>query len=444
VSFSAENYREVVAQIESAGLILDGGLQIGTDKPVRCRIDGDRERRGWYRLTTIDIGGETHLVGAYGIWRGTDNGKVAIRPDRKVKLSHEQRAAISERIAADARRAKAARQADAERAAARAAKLWRVYQAEGQSAYLERKGVPGLGLRYHPEKDTIAVPMMDPKGKIWGVQLIRGSDRGKKLEKQYWPKGLDKVGHYHLIGGSPRDLLIIAEGYATAATVQQAISAPTAVAFDANNLLPVAKGLRRQYPRARILIAADDDYRTEGNPGTSAAAAAALAVDGRWLAPVFAAERPQTGKKGATDWNDLAQLEGEQIVRAQLETFLTGIGWAIDGAQPRRLSTQGGGDAAMAPRLSVDDAAARYWGTYGFGGKLLFDQHERRLVHKDERPLRVPARHARVPVQQRSQQPRTLQLDSRLAGVPHAAPRGKDAQRCCCARPPGHRQKPLF
>ena len=78
---------------------------------------------------------------------------------------------------------------------------------------------------------------------MWGLQLIRGKDRGNKLEKQYWPKGLNKQGHYHLIGGTPRDILLIAEGYATAATLHAATNHPIAVAFDAGNLQPVATAL---------------------------------------------------------------------------------------------------------------------------------------------------------------------------------------------------------
>jgi putative DNA primase/helicase len=38
----------------------------------------------------------------------------------------------------------------------------------------------------------------------------------------------------------------------------------------------------------------------------------------------------------------------------------------------------------MVARLSVEDAVARYCGTYGFGGDVLFDLQERRLVHKKD------------------------------------------------------------
>ena len=86
----------------AAGLILDGGLEVDSGKTVRCRVEGDREKRGWYRLSTIRVGDEDHLVGAFGIWRGADNGKVAIRPGPRVKLSREQREAISAKLRADA------------------------------------------------------------------------------------------------------------------------------------------------------------------------------------------------------------------------------------------------------------------------------------------------------------------------------------------------------
>ncbi|MBK1719199.1 DUF5906 domain-containing protein [Thiocystis violacea] len=382
---SWDNYSRVVSEMIDAGLVFKPGEPlIDTDKTIRCAVRDDREKRGWYRLSTMEIDGTPYLVGAYGIWHGNDNGRVSVRPDRATPMSREQRDAITARIAADSKRAKAMRNAEAERAAQEAAKIWRAYQPTGTSSYLERKGVGADGIRFHPTADTLVIPVTDPKGKVWGLEFIRGADRGDRLEKQFWPPGLDMVGRYHLIGGAPRDLLLIAEGYATAWTLANATGLPCAVAFNANNLLPVAKVLRKHYPRVRILVCADDDYRTAGNPGVQSASSAALAVDGRWLAPVFAEERPATGKKGATDFNDLAALEGVQAVRTQVEGFLTGVDWLSREAAPRLPAIQGEGGSPMAARLTVDQAAARYWGTYGLGGKVLFDGIDRRLVHKDD------------------------------------------------------------
>lgn len=379
----AVNYQSVIGEMTDAGLLVGGGLEVNSGKTVRVRVEGDREKRGWYRLSVVDIGGEDYLVGAYGIWRGSDNGKISVRPDRKVTVSPEQRAAINARIRADAAKAKAQREAEAERAAVAAQKAWRRYEPSGFSAYLSEKGVGAHGLRFHPA-GTVVVPMMDTKGKIWGLQIIRGPQSGNKLSKQYWPRGMASAGRFHLIGGTPRGTLLLCEGYATGATLHESTGMSVAVAFSAGNLLPVAQALSKNYKSIRILVCADDDYRTLGNPGITSAKSAALAISGSWVAPAFADDRPQD-KKGPTDFNDLAALEGAAVVRTQIETHLAGIGW-LNGSFPARSNQpEGGGEGgAMVSSLSVDEAAARYWGTYGFGGKVLFDEVERRLIHKDD------------------------------------------------------------
>jgi putative DNA primase/helicase len=377
----AANYDDVLREMQAAGLLVDS-LEIGTGRTIRCRVDGDRETRGWYRLSEIRLGDEFHLIGAYGIWRGNDNGKISVKPGKSAQLSKDELEAIAARIKADTAKAAAQRKAEGERAAQEASKVWRAYSRDGHSDYLERKGVKGHGVRFH-ESGTIAIPMADAKGSIHGLQIIRGKDRGNKLEKQYWPKGLIKQGHYHQIGGTPRGVILIAEGYATAASAYEATGIPCAVAFDANNLRPVAQAIAKAYKGVKILLLADDDYRTEGNPGVTAAKAAALAVSGECLQPEFAAERP-ADKKGPTDFNDVHALEGLGTVRAQIEGHLSGLGWLAKAQAPAASSAQGGGDGQMVARMSIDDAVLRFWGTYGLGGKTLFDEGERRLVHRDD------------------------------------------------------------
>lgn len=381
------NYDDVYAQLTGYGLLLDEvGIRANTTKPVRCKIEGDCEKRGWYWLSEVLFdNSELHLVGSYGIYRGNDSGKHTIKLGKTTQMSAEQKAAIAARLKADQKRMAAMREAEAERASRLAAMAWRKYEPTGSSDYLARKGVQAYGLRFAPSgHDTCAIPMTDSTGKVWGLQLIRGKDRGNKLEKQYWPKGINKQGHYHLIGGTPRDILLIAEGYATAATLHAATNLPIAVAFDAGNLQPVAQALAKAYKHARILICADDDYLTAGNPGVTAAQAAALAVRGSHLAPIFADARP-TDKKGATDFNDLHALEGLPAVRSQIEAHLSGLGWLADAPARGASVTEGGGEnPAMVSRITVDEAARRFVGTYGMGGKVLFDEVERRLVHKDD------------------------------------------------------------
>ena len=111
-------------------------------------------------------------------------------------------------------------------------------------------------------------------------------------------------GCYHSIG-KPAGRLVIAEGYATAATVHEDTGHAVAVAFNSGNLLHVAQALRAKYPEAVLVLAADDDWQTPGNPGRTAATEAARAVSGLLAVPDFTGL--QRGPKD-TDFNDLRRL----------------------------------------------------------------------------------------------------------------------------------------
>jgi putative DNA primase/helicase len=381
------NYDDVHNQLSGYGLVLDDILAVGTAKPVRVKTDDDsRERRGWYWLNEVMIDGAAYIVGAYGIYHGNDSGKQSVKLNRDGKamvVDADLRAAMKARQAENIKRMKAMRDDEAQRAAREAARVWAAYVPAGESDYLARKGVAAHGVRFDPNgHGTMVVPMTDARGTVHGLQIIRGKNRGTKLEKQYFPKGLSKQGHYHLIGGLPTWICLVAEGYATAATLHEATGFPVAVAFDAGNLVHVAGALHKHYKRARLLICADDDYLTEGNPGVTAASNAALAVNGSHLAPVFAADR--AGKK-ITDFNDLQAIEGQHAVRSQIEAHLLDLKWQPPSVRAAGAIAEGGGEsAAMLPRLTIDEAAARFWNTYGMGGKVLFDEVDRRLVHKDD------------------------------------------------------------
>ena len=144
----ASNYDDVLAQLKSAGLLVDG-LDIGRLR--RCKVEGgDREKRGWYHLHEIRLpSGEDLIVGSYGIWRGTENNAIKVEL-RKNELSAEQRDSLRKRLAEDKRRAELARKQDAARAAEKAAKAWKLCTEQGDSEYLHRKGVRGHGVRFSP------------------------------------------------------------------------------------------------------------------------------------------------------------------------------------------------------------------------------------------------------------------------------------------------------
>lgn len=335
------NYDDVIAAMRAEGFDV---TQLDIGKKVRVKRPG-HSQKGWYVLhdITLDDGTST-LIGAWGYWQGAEAVQHKVKPGKGVQITPEQRQAIEARYKAEMKREAAERARKAERAAHMAGKAWRQYVPDGESDYLKRKGVESYGLRYAPSGNgTVAVPMMDPAGKIHGLQIVRGKNRGSKLEKEYWPAGLDKKGHYHLIGGTPRGVCLVCEGYATGATLHAATGHAVAVAFDAGNLTPVAQVISKTYKQARILICADDDYRTTGNPGQAAAQTASATVGGAYVLPIFSETRPED-KKGPTDFNDLHALEGLPVVRAQIEAKLTTLGWLEAPTRAGRALSKGGGE----------------------------------------------------------------------------------------------------
>jgi phage/plasmid primase-like uncharacterized protein len=76
------------------------------------------------------------------------------------------------------------------------------------------------------------------------------------------------------------------------ATIKEAVGHATVAAFDSGNLPSVARALRELFPTKPIIVAGDDDRAvqlTQGfNPGREKAEAAAAAVGGRAIFPVFA------------------------------------------------------------------------------------------------------------------------------------------------------------
>lgn len=316
--------------LEDFGLDVDGGV-IADGKIHRCRTQGDRKRRktGWYVLYLDNV-----PAGAYGDYRVSDEPTTWC-----AKSAHEltdQELAENRRRMDEARRQRAAELARRHQAAATVAQelVSAAVSADPAHPYLSAKGVPADGLlqvdadaartawraikrdlgeegdRLPPSLQRADGPLLlaplDKDGAVSTVQLITAG--GDKL---LLPGG-EKRGAC-LVLGRPGRTIYVAEGLATAATVREATGEACAVAIDRTNLGAVAQHLRAAHPSARIVIAADNDQFTEGNPGLRNAEEAAGMVGGSVVCPAFTdlTSRP-------TDFNDLAALQGLEAVREQL------------------------------------------------------------------------------------------------------------------------------
>ena len=113
------------------------------------------------------------------------------------------------------------------------------YPASSAHAYLKNKGVEQFGLHESSYGTDLLIPLQNKDGEIRSIQYI-AEDGSKRFET-----GGEKKGCFHLIGklaeNSPP--ILVAEGYATGASLHQATGLPVAVAFDAGNLKPVAVAL---------------------------------------------------------------------------------------------------------------------------------------------------------------------------------------------------------
>jgi phage/plasmid primase-like uncharacterized protein len=190
--------------------------------------------------------------------------------------------------------------------------------------------------------------MRDSAGALRNLQTI-GRD-GSKL----YTKGAAKQGMHALLGQpEPGKPIVIAEGFATAASILEATGLPVAVAFDSGNLRPVAEQYRALDPARPIIIAADNDHHLPRrdpplpNAGLKAAQATAQAVNGIVVAPEIPSHHTDT------DWNDIAQRKGLAAVRAEFALALQQHGIALPEQPVKSTAT----DARAKDRAAWDGVA---------------------------------------------------------------------------------------
>lgn len=311
------NGYDVVAQMVAAGL---EPPDLPLDTTGRLRRFGPK-KRCWYSLReTRTASGRVVVVGSFGDWRV---GKWKVDVDWR-GLAEEERAQLKARREA-ARQAERERRAfEAAQAAMSAAELWAAASRTGSSEYLRRKAVEPEACRFLGD-GSIVVPLL---------RYDEPRETALKALQRIWPdgtkrftKGFQKAGVCCRLGlvaaGEP---VLVCEGYATGLSLRMAVERrlPVFVALDAGNLQPVVELLRRMYRGSRILVCADDDWRTPGNPGRQHAYRAARAVDGAsYTWPYF---RPACRGPKDTDFNDLHVREGLGAVRRQLAHVLPLLG----------------------------------------------------------------------------------------------------------------------
>jgi phage/plasmid primase-like uncharacterized protein len=308
----ADVVADFAAALHRAGLRVSGPVEMD-GKMHRVAVEGDRKGRksGTYigHLDGWPAGYiHNHKTGTEIRWKA-ERPTQAMAPAKRAALAAEATARSAERARE--------RRDTQERAARMAHRLWAAATPATSHPYLAAKSVRAHGLR-QDRRGRLLVPVQGPDGRLWGLQRV--DVNGSKL----FLKGARTDGGHMLIGvrPGPGAPLLVAEGYATGATLHEATGLSVAVAFNAGNLAAVARAYRAADPTRPIVIAGDNDHHLPRravplpNIGKEKAEAAAAAVGGIVALPLFPA-----GDRGS-DWNDLARRQGFQPVAAAVRSAL--------------------------------------------------------------------------------------------------------------------------
>lgn len=218
--------------------------------------------------------------------------------------------------------------------------------------YLDKKGIGSNGAKYLSDykysdaltlKDVLIIPAYK-SGRISSIQFISGD------LKLFLQDG-DMNGAYSVIkSGDDLGIIYICEGWATGASIHEATGCAVVVAFNAGNLVAVAKTMRDKYQDSEIIIAADNDQWTlmpeskrpkalkamksseisgdderwtewrqkdyTFNTGIIKAKQAAIEIGGcKVVFPPYKGNEPHK----PTDWNDFAKDFGYDVLKNQIQ-----------------------------------------------------------------------------------------------------------------------------
>ena len=306
-------YHQRNQAVFDASRTIEAMQQAGINPPADITLDGiihrfasngdANDKAGYYCL--FDNGG-----GFFGCWR--TGVYQTVNPAGHDTWSPDQRQAYREKIETTKAKADAQRKQEQEQAAKMAAIQWAAMNpAPGDHLYLKAKQIDPCGARAD-NYGNVAIPVLDEAGKIQSLQFI-DRDGGKK----FLPGGKVSGGRFVIEGKG--DAVYICEGFATGASIHKATGCAVVVAFNAGNLKAVAVAIAKHYAGRKIVLAADNDTNTPGNPGITKGRAAADAIGASMVFPSFTPEELEKNPK-LSDFNDFMVIRGLDAVKAVLTT----------------------------------------------------------------------------------------------------------------------------
>lgn len=207
--------------------------------------------------------------------------------------------------------------------------------ADPKHPYLIKKGIQNT---YHLKQDeykALLIPLQDTKGKIWAVQRIFsngdkiiGVIKSKAEKEQGVEYAAKKSGCFSIIGAENLNQMnefIIAEGFATAATLNEALQKPIIMGVDSGNLIKIVENLKNEYPNITITIAADNDKRREFEGSVNVGAKVAEEIKQKYPQTklIIPKINNEEAKLGISDFNDIYLKKGIEAVISQFKEFFS-------------------------------------------------------------------------------------------------------------------------
>ena len=200
--------------------------------------------------------------------------------------------------------------------------LWKTARDVTSHAYLERKQIDIqiaqkiLRQKKIDQKEFLLVPLLDSSGELRSLQFI-AEDGTKKFSANLPIKSC-----FSLIGNreEAKRHVYIAEGFATGASIHKVTGQPVIIAFNANNLIDVARELEKNHFSDKYTIAADNDSNRAGID--KALIAQSQLSNAQVVMPGFDDDDKKSFAEKfngvATDFNDLYLLRGNEVTRKQV------------------------------------------------------------------------------------------------------------------------------
>jgi len=304
--------------LEAQGLIINGD-PIMDGELRRVKVEGDKGAKKSGAYVGYSDGYPAGMIQNYKTnykenWKSTNG-------DFSNKLTPEQ--VVAQKALNEAKKAERIKEVEAQQEDVSkkvSTEFKEALPADITHPYLITKRVKPHGLKMD-NRGNLIMPLKDINGKQWTSQKINTNFKG-------FEKHGKKEGCFYIIGeNEPSDLkeVIIVEGFATGASISEALEKPVVVAVDSGNLSHVAQAFHEKYPSKPIIIAGDDDMQQEQksppkpNAGKIKSTEAAEKVKGTLVLPKFTSKEIQ---KGATDFNDLASSRGKNAVKIQMNVAL--------------------------------------------------------------------------------------------------------------------------